>query len=457
MRLVLTALAAAALSGAIVVPDRLPAVLNKQQVPLSGPSPADGETAPLPSDDDAAPAGFPAAKVESLVRLAADRVAELVDSTLESVQDAVQDAGHDQLSSGLSDALAGGRHGDKRPHRTIYELIRGCKHTSRFAAAVDEHPDIVKLLNSSHARHTLFVPTDEAFRRLPGHHGDGDGGGEHKVGKEFVEHVLRYHIGVGDYPAGRILHTHTLPTALDEESLGGEPQRLRTSIGLGGVELNFYSKVVAANIEASNGIIHAVNHVLVPPFMVGRLLTLFPSRFSTLLLAYEKTDFVDFIHKVSLVGSTVFAPSNDAFGRLGARANAFLFNTQTGHKYLRALLKYHVSPNATLYSDAYYDKTDGGSGAGGRGLRREHYDLPTLLGDARVAVDKVKLGPFSVVRVNGFAHVAVRDAVAKNGVIQVLDQVLVPPCKHRKRSGADDKAGGEMEVEELKERLAAYV
>lgn len=187
--------------------------------------------------------------------------------------------------------------------------------------------------------------------------------------------------------------------------------------------------------------------------MAGRTLTLFPGQFSTLLLAYDKTDFVDYIHGINLVGSTVLAPSNYAFKRLGVRANAFLFNTDTGKKYLRALLKYHITPNATFYTDAYYDKTDSSrQQPGAEGLERRHYELPTLLGDSHVAVDVVSLGGLSAIRINGFAHISIRDALAKNGVIQVLDQVLIPPCK---KGGSEHT--GDVDVEDLKTRLQPYL
>ena len=52
-----------------------------------------------------------------------------------------------------------------------------------------------------------------------------------------------------------------------------------------------------------------------------------------------------------------FAPSNFAFQKLGPRINAFLFSSY-GLKYLKALLKYHVVVNQTLYSDAYYKADD---------------------------------------------------------------------------------------------------
>lgn len=188
--------------------------------------------------------------------------------------------------------------------------------------------------------------------------------------------------------------------------------------------------------------------------MIGRVLTLFPAEFSTLLLAYEKTDFVKYIHDIKMDGSTVFAPSNRAFAALGPRANAFLFNTEKGLKYLKALLKYHIAPDATLYSDAFYDKT-GDSEADAS--RREHYDLKSLLHEAHIGVDMAFFAGLTSIKVNGFVNVRVRDAPGKNGVIHVVDKVLIPPCKHKHHHEADLGVFDEVSVEELMERLEPYI
>lgn len=215
---------------------------------------------------------------------------------------------------------------------------------------------------------------------------------------------------------------------------------------------------------AKNGVIHAVDHLLVPPPMVGRIISLFPQQFSTLLLAFEKTDFTNYIHKVPMAGGTVFAPSNRAFARLGPRANAFLFNTETGIKYLKAILKYHIVANQTLYSDAFYgpehrenapasDEEDDMVAEGGS---HYHIDLPTLLDGKNVAVDVARWGGWYRVKINGYIPVTVQDLPARNGVIQVVGRVLIPPHKHGKVDG-DSVVDGEIEVEELKERLKGYV
>lgn len=190
--------------------------------------------------------------------------------------------------------------------------------------------------------------------------------------------------------------------------------------------------------------------ILVPPPPVGRELSLLPSEFSTLLLAYEKTDFVKFIHGVKITGSTVFAPSNDAFSKLGPRANAFLFNTEKGLKFLTALLKYQIVANTTLYSDAIYESE---GEAEVDTSKHYHIDLPSLLGGKNIAVDVTKWGGFTKIKLNGWVPVVLQDGIAKNGVIQVVGRVPIPPHKHHKEEEND----GEIEVEDLIERLADYV
>lgn len=378
---------------------------------------------------------------------------EQVTESLKDVRSQLVDFVHSE-GEGDDSAAFGSKHGrHEYPDHTIYELIKKSNYTKKFAKAIDDFPSVVKILNGTDGgNHTLFVPLDEAFEHIPDH---GD-----KPSKEFMEAALLYHIGLGDLPAVKLLKANTVPTAYDEKLLGDEPQRLRTSVGLGGLKLNFYSKVVAADFKAKNGIIHGIREILIPPPMVGRELTLFPTEFSTLLLAYEKTHFVDFIHNVKMVGSTVFAPSNKAFQKLGPRANAFLFNTETGLKYLKALLKYHIVANATLYTDAFYDETaaadEGGEPLAGA-EKREHFDLVTLLHDLHVSVDILEWASLKFVTVNGFAGVQIRDAVAKNGVIHVLDRVLIPPHKHKKDMTEDSILEQEMDVDELMERLQDYV
>ncbi|RGP77773.1 hypothetical protein FLONG3_4067 [Fusarium longipes] len=342
-----------------------------------------------------------------------------------------------------------GRTGGDFTEYTTYELIAKSNYTKKFFKLVQEHEKFGKLLNSTDKNYTLFVPIDEAFEHIPDDH-------KHKPSDEFVEDVLNYHLGIGEYPASRILFTHTVPTTLKEKLLGDKPQRLRTSVGFSGVRVNLYSKVIAVNFKTKNGIIHAVNRILVPPPYIGKEISLFPAQFSTLLLAYDKTDFVKYIHNVPMVGSTVFAPANQAWSRLGPRANAFLFNTETGKKYLRALLKYQIVPNITLYSDEVYYADEKQT------LKKQllghgdnfHIELPTLL-EKSVGVDVHTFKTWTTIVLNGNVVIGFNDAVGKNGVIHVPKTIPIPP--HRRGEHPSETDGDDISVEELKERLQDYV
>jgi len=253
-----------------------------------------------------------------------------------------------------------------------------------------------------------------------------------------------------------VLHSYTIPTLLEPEKLGHK-QRLTVRITLRGPTVNFYSKLVAVNIFGTNGVVHGVDSILVPPPKVASIIELLPGEFSTLELALDKTGMFEKINNTDYPheGGTLFAPSNGAWQRLGARANAFLFS-KYGEKYLKALLEYHIVVNQTLYSDAFYDASKKHEDAAADRPPYYHYDLPTVLDDKFLAVDVSRYGPFVSIRINGFSRVTVHDGVASDGVIQVVSNVLIPP-KNAANGEQIQWEGEELSVEDLKERLMPLV
>lgn len=188
---------------------------------------------------------------------------------------------------------------------------------------------------------------------------------------------------------------------------------------------------------------------------------LFPSGFSTLQLGLEKTGLAQSIGEGHHSGGTFFAPSNFAFKKLGLKINAFLFS-KYGEKYLRALLKYHVVANQTLYSDAFYKAkaidekvVPASDNTGVEGIPKGvfHVDLPTLLKEKSLSIDVARFGRFITIKINGFTNVAIQDGIARDGVIHTMNSVLIPP----KKPGGAQYTGEEMTVEEFKARLEAYV
>lgn len=128
-------------------------------------------------------------------------------------------------------------HGHGKPNLTIYQLISKSEYTTKLASIIDEYPDIVTLLNGTNTNYTVFVPIDRAFEHIP-----------KDASKEDIKKFLLYHVSPDFYPAGRVLVSHTIPTAYNEETLGNQPQRLSLNIGLRGLTVNFYSRIIAIDI-----------------------------------------------------------------------------------------------------------------------------------------------------------------------------------------------------------------
>jgi uncharacterized surface protein with fasciclin (FAS1) repeats len=340
-----------------------------------------------------------------------------------------------------------GHDGDDKPNRTVYELINESKYTTKLAKLINKYDDLVETLNSTKANYTIFAPTDEAFEKIPDH-------GRHPS-KEVLKDILLYHVSPDFYPAGRVLHSYTIPTLFEPSKLG-HAQRLTVRVTLKGPTINFYSKLVAVNIFGTNGVVHGVDSILVPPPKTAKILELLPGEFSTLELALHKTGMFEKINNTDYPhsGGTFFAPSNFAFKKLGPKVNAFLFSSY-GQKYLKALLKYHIVVNQTLYTDAFFDaskKHDDASKEDRPG--NYHYDLPTVLDDKYLSVDIGRYGPFVEIRINAFSRVTVHDGIASDAVIQVVSDVLIPP----KSAGGEQVMwqGEELSVEEFKERLEPF-
>lgn len=142
-----------------------------------------------------------------------------------------------------------GHHGPPHGHKsnkTVYELIAESKYTTKLASLINEYSDLVTLLNGTAANYTVFAPIDSAFEKIPKE--------APKPTKEELKSLLLYHVSSEFYPAGRVLVTHTIPSSLSEDTLGGELQRLSTNIGIRGLTVNFYSRIIAVDIVSTGWI-----------------------------------------------------------------------------------------------------------------------------------------------------------------------------------------------------------
>lgn len=339
-----------------------------------------------------------------------------------------------------------GRHGGHgEPDMTLLQLISKSPVHTKLLNFLKDDEEIMEFLNSTEHNYTIFAPTDKAIVKFE------EARDYEKPPKEEIHKILQYHVAPEIYPVRRILSLLSLPTILKPKLLGDEGQRVHIGLDLTGVKINFYSKVVKANVFGTNGVLHAVDSVIIPPPDMGAILRLLPSTYSTLANAFITTGLGDELKDVDH-GRTLFAPTNSAFELLGAGANAFLFS-EKGKKYLVALLKYHVSPDVLLYSDKLV-KTGGEEEAETFPKGHYHADVETLVKGHQLSVDIGRFGRLLDFVVNRYSRVVVPDGAAADGVIHALASVILPP---KKLGGLLEMADGEVDVQSLMERLEPLV
>ena len=101
---------------------------------------------------------------------------------------------------------------------------------------------------------TVFAPTDAAFAKVPK-------ATLAKLGADpmLLKSVLLYHVVSGKVPAGTVVTLN----GKSAKTVNGAPVKI--SVKGGKVYLNGSTQVTKTDIMASNGIIHVVNKVLLPP------------------------------------------------------------------------------------------------------------------------------------------------------------------------------------------------
>ena len=236
---------------------------------------------------------------------------------------------------------------------------------------------------------TVFAPTDAAFAALPA--GTIEALLADPTGT--LAQILLYHV-VGAQALSTDLSDGQTITTLQGEDV-------TVAIGMNGVMING-ATVVVADILATNGVVHVIDAVLLPPAPTPTTVVdviVNSSDHDTLEAAVVAAGLVE-----TLSGDgpfTVFAPTDNAFAALPAGTIETLLADPTGT--LTQILLYHVVGAQALSTDL----TDGQT-------------VETLQGQS-VTVTINTEGVF----INN-AQVTVADIVTDNGVVHVIDAVLVP-------------------------------
>ncbi len=227
---------------------------------------------------------------------------------------------------------------------------------------------------------TLFAPTDDAFERLP-------------------EGTLE---GLLDDPTAlsEVLLYHTVPgVVLAEDLVDGalvttvEGREFRVTLD-GGARVNGVS-VAQTDIAATNGVIHVLDGVLVP--VRDNVDTTVGAGFSTLVQAVQAAGLEDVLRGEGPF--TVFAPTNEAFDDL---PDGTLEELLDDPEALGRVLTYHVVSGRVFASDL-----------------EDGMEVSTVEGST------VRISLAGTPMVND-AEITATDILTSNGVIHVIDAVLVP-------------------------------
>ena len=100
---------------------------------------------------------------------------------------------------------------------------------------------------------TVFAPTDEAFDAVPD-----ETLAALAADPEELKRVLLYHVVAGRYPARRVVKKNSLKT-LAGPRVDVTYRKRKGIVKVGG------ARVIAPDVRASNGVIHAIDRVLIPP------------------------------------------------------------------------------------------------------------------------------------------------------------------------------------------------
>ncbi|HNB59042.1 MAG TPA: fasciclin domain-containing protein [Phycisphaerales bacterium] len=241
---------------------------------------------------------------------------------------------------------------------------------------------------------TVFAPTDEAFAKLP------KGTVESLLkpeNKEKLAAILTYHVVSGEATADKVVKMTSATTV--------NGQRVDISVKDGKVWLDQLAQVTTTDIACSNGVIHVIDSVIMPSDKTIIQTAGEVGSFKTLLAAIDAAGL-----KSALEGTgpfTVMAPTDEAFAKLPPGTVENLLKPENKDK-LAAILKFHVLPGR-VYADQVVTMKE---------------SVKTLQGSTFMI--KVQDGKVWIGNDKAMANVVTPDVEASNGVVHVIDTVIMP-------------------------------
>eukprot|EP00529_Nitzschia_sp_RCC80_P025813 CAMPEP_0113495032 /NCGR_PEP_ID=MMETSP0014_2-20120614/29405_1 /TAXON_ID=2857 /ORGANISM="Nitzschia sp." /LENGTH=353 /DNA_ID=CAMNT_0000388927 /DNA_START=170 /DNA_END=1231 /DNA_ORIENTATION=+ /assembly_acc=CAM_ASM_000159 len=274
-------------------------------------------------------------------------------------------------------------------------IVEVAQSDEAFSTLVDlvVQADLVETLSTGDPL-TVFAPVNDAFDALPA---DVVANLLTDEWKLHLQDVLGYHVLPADVPASAIIDAGSV----DATTLNGED--ITAALVGESVVINEVSTVVTPDVPADNGLIHVVDTVLLPSWLSNSIVdrAVATPDLSTLVSLVTSAGLAD---TLSTGGPfTVFAPTNDAFTAVIAAATEALGTTDLPADLISTLLTYHVVEGIAPASAI-----------------TEGLELETLQGE--VITFSLEGGAPTV---NG-AGIIATDVLANNGIVHVIDAVLVP-------------------------------
>ncbi len=289
------------------------------------------------------------------------------------------------------------------PTNNIIETAQQAGNFSTLLAALNA-ASLTSALADESSEFTVFAPTDAAFEA---------------IGSNFLNtllanptvlaDILKQHVLVGSVDSvtamslnGQSAETllgNTLPVAINAET---------NMLSFGG------ANIVVKDIMTTNGVIHVIDSVIISDVTLPQSTNTIADiasadgNFTTLLAALTATGLDTLVADPDNTFS-VFAPTDAAFAALGQDTiNALLADTDT----LRDILLYHVFPDATVLSDDAVSIANSNSNkvemANGDMAAISYVDSSLFINDSTITEANV---------------------TASNGVIHVLNKVIMPPAE----------------------------
>lgn len=276
---------------------------------------------------------------------------------------------------------------------TVYDVIQADERLTSFTALVDAAALADNLDHDG--PFTVFAPTDTAFATFEANDVDTDA---------TLTEILLYHVINGDYSAPNVANQDSLPTLLGEH--------VAFDVEDGVIVLNDTVKVTVTDMEASNGVVHIIDAVLLPPtnslvtsplgspdMTIAEVLA-DDGNFETFLTLAEQAGLTSLLEETN--GKyTVFASTDAAFGNVD---EVLLEEWLSDNDALETILLYHIVGDQLSINQLANDSF-----------------VPTLEGRAILMTTDESVQVYA----NG-TPIQDFNIQASNGVIHTINDVLTP-------------------------------